>query len=466
VPAEFWTTDHMGDALATWHMGRVIAAYRKHPFHGPVFRQEIVAGWMGITQAQLSRIESGPPIKDLDKLIHWARTLGIPPHLLWFKLPEQRPSRQADELAPLAQEDDRDPVMVSLSRSAHQQTDAIHRREFLRLLSMAGIALATSSIADHLDVEQMDFFASRPSRLDVEAVEEYAALNTSLWRVFGSIKSKGVALPLVHEQLGVLTSSLRGVQAAPMRQRLCGLTSDLFQLAGEIFFDGNLYTEATHCYALAGTAAKEADAFDLWACAMARHAYVDVYGRRFDRALPVLELAAGLARKGDDTLSTRHWVNAVRAQALAGLGDVDACQQALDSAAEVRSLKGAIQNGGWLRFDGSRLAEERGTCYVQLRRPDLAEATLTDALRQKLSLRRRGIVLTDLAMVGVQRRDPDRIVTYADAALDTARQTGSGVIGRKLQGLRLDLGSFLGDSRVRQVDKQIIALTGAAVARG
>ena len=68
VPAEFWTTDHMRDALATWHMGRVIAAYRKHPFHGPVLRQEIVAGWMGITQAQLSRIESGPPIKDLDKL--------------------------------------------------------------------------------------------------------------------------------------------------------------------------------------------------------------------------------------------------------------------------------------------------------------------------------------------------------------------------------------------------------------
>ncbi len=107
--------------------------------------------------------------------------------------------------------------------------------------------------------------------------------------------------------------------------------------------------------------------------------------------------------------------------------------------------------------------EERGTCYVQLRRPDLAEVALSDALRQKLSLRRRGIVLTDLAMVGVQRRDLDRIVTYADAALDTARQTGSGVIARKLQGLRLDLGPFLGESRVRQVDKQIMALTGAAV---
>src|SRR5712692_1090919 len=92
VPAEFWTTDHMRDALATWHMGRVIAAYRKHPFHGALLRQEIVAGWVGITQAHLSRIESGPPIKDLDKLIHWARALGNPPHLLWFRLPQQQPA--------------------------------------------------------------------------------------------------------------------------------------------------------------------------------------------------------------------------------------------------------------------------------------------------------------------------------------------------------------------------------------
>ena len=105
--------------------------------------QEIVAGWMGITQAQLSRIESGPPIKDLDRLIQWARTLGLPPHLLWFKLPAQRPPREPDGLAPSAQEDDPDPGLASLNRHALPQADAIHRREFLRLLSMAGIALAT-----------------------------------------------------------------------------------------------------------------------------------------------------------------------------------------------------------------------------------------------------------------------------------------------------------------------------------
>jgi transcriptional regulator with XRE-family HTH domain len=464
VPAEFWTTDHMRDALATWHMGCVIAAYRKHLFHGPVLRQEIVAGWMGITQAQLSRIESGPPIKDLDKLIHWARALDIPPHLLWFKLPQQRPARELDELAPLVREAVPDSGMALVSRHP-PQTDAIHRREFLRLLSTSGLVLATSSIADHLDVERMDYFASRPSRLDAETVEEYAALNSHLWRVFASIKSKGVTLPLVQDQLDVLTSSLQEVRGPAMRQLLCALTSDLFQLAGEIFFDGSRYTDAATCYALAATAAKEADAFDLWACAMVRHAFIDVYERRFDKAVPVLQLAAGLAGRGDDTLSTRHWVNAVRAQALAGLDDVDGCQQALDSAEEVHGLNGDVQNGGWLRFDGSRLAEERGTCYVELRRPDLAEASLSDALRQKLSLRRRGIVLTDLAMVGAQRRDPDHIVMYADGALDAAHHSGSGVIARKLQGLRLDLAPFLSDSRVRHLDKQIMALTLTSVPR-
>ena len=80
-----------------------------------------------------------------------------------------------------------------------------------------------------------------------------------------------------------------------------------------------------------------------------------------------------------------------------------------------------------------------------------------------LSLRRRGIVLTDLAMVGVQRRDPDHLVVHAEAAVDTARQTGSGVVARKLQGVQAHLGPFLGDGRVRHLDKQITVPTRGSV---
>jgi hypothetical protein len=112
------------------------------------------------------------------------------------------------------------------------------------------------------------------------------------------------------------------------------------------------------------------------------------------------------------------------------------------------------------RFDGSRLAEERGACYVALRRFDLAEDALGDALQQNLSHRRRGSVVSDLAMIGVHRGDVDQIVTYADVALRMAEQSGSGFIARKLQGLQGHLAPLLGNSRVRQLDERIMALSG------
>lgn len=91
VPAEFWETDQMRDALESRHMGRICFAYRHHRLHdlGPL-SQELVSGWFGIAQAQVSRIENGPAIQDLDKLIYWAQTLRIPPHYLWFDLPGSR----------------------------------------------------------------------------------------------------------------------------------------------------------------------------------------------------------------------------------------------------------------------------------------------------------------------------------------------------------------------------------------
>src|SRR6266536_4217937 len=94
VPPQFWDTDLIRDALAGWHIGRVIYAYRHHPFHGlRPLPQELVAGWLGITQTQLSRIESGRPVKDLDRLIQWAKIFKIPSYLLWFKLPDQHEGR-------------------------------------------------------------------------------------------------------------------------------------------------------------------------------------------------------------------------------------------------------------------------------------------------------------------------------------------------------------------------------------
>jgi transcriptional regulator with XRE-family HTH domain len=347
----------------------------------------------------------------------------------------------------------------SARRAGTPDPDEINRRELLYLFSVAGALMAAPVPPDW---DRLDYFASRGGGVDAETVDGLAALNAHLWRVFVLSKSKALVFPIVREQLGVMTGYLRRPASAATYQRLCALAGDLFQLAGEILFDGNSYTDAAQCYTLAATASKEAGAHDLWACALTRHAFIAVYERAFGNAVPLLELASGLARRGDSALSTRHWVAVVQAHAFAGLGDMSACQAALDAAGQVSGLGGEMHNGGWLRFDGSRLAEERGACFTELERPDLAESALAAALAGKLSARRRAVVLTDLAVLGAQRRDPDQLAAHGSAALDIARQTGSGVIARKLAGLQAHLGPFLADRRVRELDQQITALAHGA----
>jgi transcriptional regulator with XRE-family HTH domain len=330
--------------------------------------------------------------------------------------------------------------------------DDMHRRELLYLFSVAGALMAAP------DWERLGY-AAKGHGIDSETAAELTALNTHLWQVFVLAKSKRLVYPVAREQLDVLVGHLQNCKSEAAYRLLCELSCDLFQLAGEILFDGSQYTDAAQCYGLAATAAREAGALDLWACALTRHAFIALYERSFRHALPLLEMAAGLAQQGDAGLSTRYWVSVVQAQAFAGLGDLRACENALCAAEEVRALPGNVHNGGWLRFNGSRLAEERGACYVELKRPDLAEQALTAALAGRLSPRRRGVVLTDLALLGVQRRDAGQVTAHACAALEVARQTGSGVIERKLLGLQDRLGPFLGDSSIRDLDEQITALT-------
>lgn len=419
--------------------------------------QESLASSLGVERSTIQRWEGGETTPRPWYRPKLAAALGLGSDQLHALLHEQaspefvlaRPSVSIDQVRHTGHD------VITF-----RKLDDINRREMLRLFSMFGALLATSPDETTLDTDRIGYAYNSLGRLDDAILGEYSELNNRLWRVFSLSVSKDEVLPLVRQQLDVLSISLQRPHSLTIHHRICVLVGDLFQLAGEIFFDGNHYTEAAHCYVLAATASKEAGAFDLWACAMTRHAFIAVYERQFDKAVPMLELAAALARRGDGTLSTRHWVSVVRAEALAGLGDREACERALSLAEQVHQLDGPVHNGGWLRFDGSRLAEERGTCYVALGRPDLAEPVLTEALTHSMTARRRAGVLTDLAMIGVQCRDPDRVVAYADAALDVARQTGSGVISRKLKALQPQLVPLFGHKQVQQLHTQITAVAG------
>jgi tetratricopeptide (TPR) repeat protein len=329
----------------------------------------------------------------------------------------------------------------------------LNRRELLRLLAITAPTLAMAS-GDPVDAERL---TSKRTGCSQVLLAEYGKVNGRLWRVYAQAAPKRAVLPLVNEHLAVITSRLRDAREAA-RQELCVLASDLFQLSGEIFFDQNRYTDAAHCYTLAADAAREGGSADLWSCAMTRHSFIYVYGREYPGAVPMLEAATGIARKGDRSLSTWQWANCVRAQALAGLGDLAGSQCALDDAETVTALPGPVQNDGWLRFDGSRLPEERGSCYTSLGRPDLATASLETALAGDLSPRRRGSVHTDLAATGLQRRDLDQFAAHAETALQLAGETGSGYVTRRLKGLRAQLGAFADDQRVRDIADRIGSL--------
>ncbi|WKN16118.1 helix-turn-helix domain-containing protein [Streptomyces sp. JUS-F4] len=329
--------------------------------------------------------------------------------------------------------------------------DDMIRREFLRILTVSGAL--TAMPADEAEALAQGIQGGVPA--------DFARMNRYLWQVYQLSRSKGAVYPVVRDQLATLNQALAGHRGSG--RPLMNAAADLFQLAGEVAFDGNRYSDAAASYTLAASVSKDAQAFDIWACALIRHAYVDMSDQRYRQAAQMLNAAERLAGRGDKKLSTRHWVASVQAEVYAALGDLDACERAMSRAETVRDLATDSANGGWLRFDGARLAEERGSRYVQLGRLDLAEDALTSALKQTAlasgqSYRRRGAVLTDLAAIGAKRRDPEQVVAYAGEAVALARASGSGYVARRLLGLCDEFGLLSRDHRVAELEAEIATL--------
>jgi transcriptional regulator with XRE-family HTH domain len=375
--------------------------------------------------------------------------------------PPQRPKvaevlqMDLDELDALLQPAEALPEPEGLVPTAHDgpgDTDEMIRREFLRLMAVSG-ALAA------VPIDEADAMAEGALR---GGADDFARMNGHLWQVYQLARAKRSVYPVVQSQLEALNDALRGGDRRA--GALCLAAGDLFQLAGELAFDANRYDDAAESYALAAGASKEAGAHDLWACALIRSAYVDLSEKRYRQAAETLGAARRVALLGDGNLSTRHWAAAVQAEAYAWLGDFDACEEALDEAEKVSDLGGEVSNGGWLRFDGSRLAEERGARYLQLNRLGLAEAALKDALglpplASGNSFRRRGAVLVDLAAIGAKRKDSEQVVQYGLEALRLARASRSGYVARRLQTLTAELGTFGRDRRIAELKAEVGTLT-------
>ncbi|MEU5127734.1 helix-turn-helix domain-containing protein [Streptomyces mobaraensis] len=404
------------------------------------YSQEALAQVLGVDRTTISRWEAGrneiqPPLR-----AKYAEILGLE-------------LTKLDELVNRTKRPSSTPIELPTSRDA-TDTDEMMRREFLRALALLG---TVSLLAE----DEADGLTARTQR---RSASELARMNQHLWQVYQLARVKGTVYPVVRDQLLLLNDSLRGPLHG-QTQALCEAAASIYQLAGELAFDANHYTDAAASYALAASASKDVQAFDLWACSLVRHAYIDLHSRDYRAAEQTLQAAACVARRGNSSLPTRYWVASVLAEAHAGLGNLVACERALDEAEKVLTVR-LEHNDGWLRFDGSRLAEERGARYVHLGRLDLAEACLQEALKQEalapgLSFRRRGAVLVDLARVGAKRRDVDQVIAYGDEALHLARSSVSGYILHRLSALRSEISTLGRDDRIATLSTEIEALATA-----
>ncbi|MFC5111994.1 hypothetical protein [Kibdelosporangium philippinense] len=93
LKTEFFETDAFRAAFESQHIGKVFKAYRNHPRHlqmyGKALKQELLGRWLGLTQAQVSKLENGKPEQNLEALRNYAGILHLPEHLLWFDFPEE-----------------------------------------------------------------------------------------------------------------------------------------------------------------------------------------------------------------------------------------------------------------------------------------------------------------------------------------------------------------------------------------
>jgi DNA-binding XRE family transcriptional regulator len=88
---EFFETGDFRTAFESQHIGKVFKAYRNHPRHlrlfGKALNQELLGRWLGLTQAQVSKLENGRPEHNIETLRNYARILHLPRHMLWFDYP-------------------------------------------------------------------------------------------------------------------------------------------------------------------------------------------------------------------------------------------------------------------------------------------------------------------------------------------------------------------------------------------
>ncbi len=416
VPAEFWQTDQFHDAFAAQHMGRVARAYRAHPYHYAVYgpsgvSQGLLGQWLGLSQPQVSRIENGPPIRNLDTLAYWARTLHIPPELLWFRLPDEKGERAVTEPAVSqfgvtlagpqpngaqpgsdtcrepADDPEHDPVLVAPWN--HRGTveavvvlsggDWVKRRVFLSLTGSALTAPAHQWLV-HEPEPLVSGLAGR--RVSGALVSRFSAMLAEL-RQMDDLAGGGSVLGMAQQLFGWVAGLLdRASYGEHTGQALYVVLAELGQLCGYSAFDAGEHGLAQRYYIAGLRAAHSADDRPFGAhilATMARQATCQGQPRE---AVTFIETALAGTR-GQATPALLAELYDRQAHAFAVLRDTSACLAAISQARTQAEQLRPDDDPSWLYWlNPAAITANAGTSLLELGQAEQAVALLDEGIAQ------------------------------------------------------------------------------------
>lgn len=399
VPLDFWQTDAMVVALASGDLGRVILAYRSHPFHGRrPLSQAVVADWLHVSQSSLSRIERGECRLSIDDVAGFAGALGLSVALRWTPL-----------------------------HQAGEDVEPLSRRSLLG--AGAGIAL--------------DLVATTPPtavrEIDPDIVSRWMRLLDVLIR-HDKMCGPHDVLATVGHQIAMI-AEYRQVARGELRTQLLREESRWAWFASWLAHDAG---DARLCDYWADRAvrlARETDHQDMIAWMLTNRSQWAASHEDPRQAVALAE-AAARTRGVSTYLCALSALRVAHGHALAG--DARSCERSIADAHRLLDRRDGSDGGlGGHAVTPPYVMADEARCWLRLR-PRTAIAMLEDALRlwPRESTRGRGIHQARLAVACANADEPERAAAAGIEALDVARSTRSNIVARQLKRLDDQLAAY------------------------
>ncbi len=471
VPAEFWQTEPLRDAFMRQHMGRVARAYRLHPHHQSVYglsgiSQRLLGQWLGLTQAQISRIESGQPIRNLDTLVYWARTLRIPAELLWFRLPGDTArltvvSSVGSQLTGVssgsslsdgyAGDPENDPVLVAPWSSRGTIEVAAVLKDGGGLVKRRGFVFLTGAVltspAHQWLIHEPGPLISGLSgrRISTRLVDQLAAMTVELRRMDDVAGGGSVLSQAQHQFDWVAGLLVKASYDERISRRLHIALAELGQLVGWAAYDAGQHGLAQRYYIAALRAAHSAG--DQLLAAHILGCMAEQAARQGQPAAAVTLIESAVTgTRGCHTPNMLAVLYNRQAYAFATLGDASSCIMAISKARTQNDFLAPATEPSWLYWvNPANMTAEAGNCLRQLGRNGEAVAIFEDGLAtfdDSLPRGRQGY-LAGLAET-LTRPGPQR-------DLDAAASRGMEAIN-----LAEDLNSILSVARIRNLSQLLM----------